>query len=165
MKLLIGICVVVLLAACGKKGQEDHPWPASVSLSSLSETQRVKVRETIAKLNTSLGEEALREDDPELPYQISISAVEAPDGDSRKAGIAIIAEESCSVQLSLLLFDDKLKGSYLTEVTWHELGHCAGLDHDPNEGELMYATTTPANELSSGAMQRFFKAFLNSAGL
>ena len=53
----------------------------------------------------------------------------------------------------------------LESVLWHELGHCAGLVHVPQTGEIMYAYTNAFSTYSSDALSRFFTAITSSAGL
>ena len=81
----------------------------------------------------------------------------------RRAGYATMEGDSCLVELAERLFTTH--EVYRKTVVWHELGHCAGLDHDPRDGEVMSATTSAFDGYDAATLQHFMDEFEASAGL
>lgn len=71
------------------------------------------------------------------------------------AGMTQKGAETCSVDISTELFKSD-RESYMDSVVWHELGHCAGLNHNPNKGTMMYAIAKPFSTLATSAVKDFF---------
>lgn len=85
-----------------------------------------------------------------------------PEQTSAIAGRATVEGDKCVVQISSIVANDD---SLLVPVLWHELGHCAGLSHDPTKGEVMYKVTYSMREYDKPAFDRFFTHVLEASGL
>lgn len=97
-------------------------------------------------------------------YPITITVrdpwAEAPS----RAGYATVEDDKCTIEISRVVFEaDKV--DYRKPVIWHELGHCAGLSHDPKEGEVMYRSSSELKNYTADALTRFYQEVLSSIGM
>lgn len=153
--------VLFLIAGCGNNRQ----WPATiVSTQGFSPTQLQALQSAIGSLNSQSKRILITSSGGPKSFPISISLVGPDQATENRAGCATVDSNQCSVQLSTLLFESDYAGD-LESVVWHELGHCAGLVHVPQSGEIMYAYTNSFSSYSSGALSRFFASIIGSSGL
>lgn len=162
-KLPVIVSLLLLLVACGRQ-EGRAPWPAKVtSLEGLSDNELGLVRGAISSLNGQAGK-TLVEEGHQDGYHIVIKKVDGTDWPKTRAGYATVAGSSCTIELSKQIFENK-KADLISSVVWHELGHCSGLGHDPQEGEMMSAITSPFISYSKEVLSRFLEEMSQSAGL
>jgi hypothetical protein len=130
-----------------------------------SNEQRQAILQALQDLNTSAGRTIIRiEEGRQENYPVSFHlAAPTPETENR-AGEATVASDSCSIEISSRVFDPTYV-STLQAVVWHELGHCAGLLHVPDPGEIMYRITNGFSTYQAAALDRFYRAILGSAQL
>jgi hypothetical protein len=167
MRKLLFIVACFLLTGCGKNRHSYLKWPTALaSLEGFSDNQREHVMDAIAQLNvkvrrTLITPSGLNTQDSGSPIFIRFEE-NIPERTNVIAGRATVDDEKCVVQISSVVADDI---SLLVPVLWHELGHCAGLDHDPKQGELMYKTTYAMKSYDDAKIERFFAHVLEASGL
>ncbi len=168
MRKLVWIAALFLFIGCGKKGHYLN-WPATLGgIEGFSEKQKEQVLGAIGELNgkvrrTVLSPSALQSSDGDEGSPIYIKFADSiPERTNVIAGRATVDGEKCVVLISSVVADNN---DLLLPVLWHELGHCAGLDHDPLEGEIMYKTTRPIKSYDEAAQSRFFAKVLEASGL
>ena len=164
-KLKIGFLILslVLFSGCGRK-QAPAPWPATVRFEGLTQSEINSVRESLNKFSDSFGSEVFFFDERVSQFQISIGKLGNSEATSSKAGLATFDDSSCKVELNNLIFQSDYS-SYLEPVVWHELGHCAGMEHNPKSGELMYHIASPQSLYTEEAIHRFWSAFSGLTGI
>lgn len=169
MRKLVWIAALFLFVGCGKKGHSYLTWPATLgSLEGFSDSQKEHVLGAISELNgkirrTIVSPTALQSSGTEEGSPIYIKfADRIPERTNVIAGRATVDGEKCVILISSVVADNK---ELLEPVLWHELGHCAGLDHDPLEGEIMYKTTGPMKNYDEATQSRFFAKVLEASGL
>jgi len=158
------LLVIFLACACGKTNKDHAPWPATISFSALKDSERMALTDTLKGFSKSLGTDVFFFDERPSHFQIVISLLSAEDKNSSKAGLATYDGTFCKVELNESVFSESYR-SYLEPVLWHELGHCAGMDHDPKLGELMYYLASPKNFYTVDAISRFMEVFRNLTSL
>lgn len=131
MKYLI---FALLLCSCGHKPTKT--WPASIQgMSGFTKAQKDEVLSYVKDLNMFMGREIVVLN-RENAFTLTFKFVPARELDTTTIGMAHTGDESCAIDLSSELFDDLV--SYTETTVWHEIGHCAGLEHiDPSSGEIM----------------------------
>lgn len=148
------------LVGCGTR-----QWPATItSMQGFSSTQQQELQSALDDLNSQAPKPLFTTRSGPTTYPISISLVAPTQATENRAGCATVDANQCVVQLSSLLFEDEYADD-LESVVWHELGHCAGLVHVPQQGEVMFAYTNAFSTYSSGALSRFLMSITSSAGL
>ena len=160
----LGVALVVLTAlGCGKKGHS--PWPAAVvSLEGFDESQHDTLTKTLEELNVRVARTVVAQTVSENAYPITIRMVDGWKEAPSRAGYATVSADGCVIELSGVVFTEA-RTDYVRPVVWHELGHCAGLTHTTSSGEVMSAASAPLPSYSTEALDRFYRAFLASAGL
>jgi len=167
MRLLSAVLVVFLVAACGKTGHSSRGgWPAAlVALENFPSAEHSRVEEAVKQLNERALRPILMEQGTTGGgYPVTIRFREPWPEAPNRAGYATIEDDRCTVEISSVLFEATFK-DYLFPVIWHEVGHCAGLEHIPQEGEVMYKYSGALGSYTEGAIQRFFGTLLSQAGL
>ena len=164
------LIVSFMIIGCGKNRHSYLQWPATLGgLEGFSESQRQAVLAAIVEIN--LKSEHTLIEAPELKTQSTSNSgspiffrftADIPEQTKVIAGRATVDSDRCDVQISSAVIDNN---ALLVPVIFHELGHCAGLDHNPNKGEIMYAITYSMKTYYQAAFSRFFVAFLESSGL
>jgi len=158
-----------LLVACGK---ERH-WPAEItSCENCTQEETDLVFSSVEELNSKSGSNlvALKKDSAETKFAIklffvdSVALQESSESKNTRAGLATVYPDRCEVQLSRDLHKAE-NSHYFKAVLWHEMGHCAGLDHDKNEEDLMFSVTKKFQAYTDETLIRFFNKFKQSAGL
>ncbi len=159
--------VALTVVGCGTQRTE---WPAYVtSLDGFSEEELQEVRMSIDKLNAESDRPlVILDGEPaQTSYLIHIERSNPWPNEPLTAGITMRDDDLCSVALSTELFKSE-RANYVDSVVWHELGHCAGLTHNPTEGSMMFATAKPFTFFSSDALRSFIQDVeksLSSEGL
>lgn len=153
------LLIVLVGTACSKKGLPGGPG-AVVAYENFSEDQRKLLVNTIADLNASAGSTIVETSANGTSFPITIALVDPPKESPNRAGYAILDGEKCTVQLSRPVFSPN-RADYVKSVLWHELGHCFGLTHDPQEGQVMYYSAEPFASYKSDSLKRFYSEVLN----
>jgi len=160
----VWIVVVLLVIGCGNKRPSSEAWPAMVvPVDSFSDVQKEELRDIADELNTLSGQTLVTEGEPQPGFSISILLVDPPENKRNRAGYATLTDEGCEIQLSKFLYEPTRK-DYLRAVFLHELGHCAGLDHDNDPTSLMYPTTNRYSEYTPEALSQFAAKVLQALG-
>ena len=93
-------------------------------------------------------------------YPVTVTVVNnAP---PNRMGHAIAAIDGCKIELTSSILDDKDR---VKAVMIHELGHCAGLEHSPVDGDVMYAYTVGWSNYSQDSVQSFAHRLLGSVAV
>lgn len=158
------VAVVFLVIGCGKNGPSEKSWPARISgHENFTEKEWAQVTEAIDYLNRGAGQILVSDDSNQNGLPIFFRKVQAPKENRRRAGLAIISSEDCTIELSDMIFKG-LTTEYVTPVVDHEIGHCAGLEHTSSEKDIMSATTLRLNEYPPSAITFFFSSFKSILG-
>lgn len=145
------IIFLLLLPSCAKK----ITWPASVNLQGLNDLEAQGVINTLKDLSQSSKKELFYFDgDKSDSLKIVITKMDYAHN-STHLGQATPTGATCLIQLNEVVFQDSY-GSFFVPVLYHEVGHCAGMGHDPKEGEIMYHVGAPKDYYADAAYQRFF---------
>lgn len=170
MRKLFWLAILVVLTSCGKNGAPRLSWPATLGgMEGFSDTQRESVKSAISQLNLKIkrtmvspaGLQTQNGSSEGSPIYFRF-ADSIPEQKNVIAGRATVDGEKCIVQISSVVADNN---ELLVPVIWHELGHCAGLDHDPKAGEVMYASTVSMKNYDQATLGRFFTHVLEASGL
>lgn len=155
------------VTACGNLSNSSTGWPARlVAVDGGSEAATATLRDDLSDLSAAAGRQLFFEGETmESRPILKITIRRVPDWRDapRRAGYATTAGDTCLVELA-----DRLFGThrdFRKTVVWHELGHCAGLEHDDQTGEIMSATTSTFSSYDATAIKRFIESFEHSAGL
>lgn len=171
MRKLFWFAVLVVLTSCGKNGAPHLSWPATIGgLEGFSDTQRAAVMSAISQLNLKIKRTMVSPAGLQTQSGTSSGgspiyfrfADSIPEQKNVIAGRATVDGEKCVVQISSVVADNN---ELLVPVVWHELGHCAGLDHDPKVGEVMYASTGSMKNYDAATLGRYFAHVLEASGL
>jgi hypothetical protein len=172
MRKLLLVIACFLIAGCSKKGHSYLQWPATLGgLEGFSEPQKERILGAISDLNlkirrTVVAPQGLQTQDSSSgsdgsPIFIRFEQ-DIPEQKNVIAGRATVDGEKCVIQISSVVADND---DLLVPVLWHEVGHCAGLDHDPSKGEIMYKTTYTMDHYDESTLNRFFAKVLEASGL
>jgi hypothetical protein len=159
---LVQLTIVFLTLSCGKK--EVLPWPAQVQLVGLSQAETTIVMNSLKGFSDARPGTTFYYDSHPQQFQITISKLDPTSDNSSKAGLATYDNTFCKVQINDLIFTDSYS-DYVDPVVWHELGHCSGMVHSPNEKDIMYYTARPKSYYTTNAIQNFFSSFANLINL
>ena len=161
---IVGFFLLITLAGCGLKGPDKSPWPASVHFAQLSETETESITASLKTLSKEVGTDLFYFDDRPNQFQITVTKMGATDISNSKAGLATYNETYCKVQLNEIVLDDSYS-FYLKSVLWHEIGHCSGMSHNTNSGEIMYYIASPFESYTAEAFSNFFQSILSFTSL
>jgi len=166
MRTLLAIIVVVLVVGCGKNRPAPGTWPARViGHEGFSEEQWASIKGAVDYLNTGAGKKLVyQEGETGGDYPITFKFVENSADHSSRAGLAIFDDESCTIEVSSVVFLTA-NADTLVPVINHELGHCAGLEHDPQAGQVMYRSATTLKAYTPDSLGRFFNEVVINVGL
>ena len=169
MRKLLWLAAAVVLTSCGRNGSLRLSWPTTIGgLEGFSDTQREAVMGAISQLNvkikrTMVSPAGLQTQESEEGSPIYFRFAEnIPEQKKVIAGRATVDGEKCVIQISSVVANNN---ELLVPVIWHELGHCAGLDHDPKSGEVMYSSTVSMKNYNEATLGRFFDRVLEASGL
>ena len=161
------LLVAPFVTACGNLSNSSTGWPARlVAVDGGSADATDALRSDLADLVEAAGRELLFEGDVQESrpvLKITIRRVADWKDAPRRAGYATLEGDSCLVELA-----DRLFGTHREvrkTVVWHEIGHCAGLDHDDRDGEIMSATSSTFASYEPAVIAEFVDAFERSSGL
>lgn len=158
---LTAVCVCML--GCAKL-RSGRPWPAQISsITGFEDSERNQVIESLRSLNVVAGRTAVEVDSPVRGFSIAIEKRLPPEDKPYRAGLATFDDSHCTIEISprvLTQYKD-----YLSSVLWHEIGHCGGLDHNDEKGELMYHTSDRFERYSTDSLTRFFTALFSRVPL
>lgn len=129
-----------------------------------SDSQQTQIRTALEEMNTDAKKRVIEVNGAHDHFPVTITLRDPwPEAPSR-AGYATMTPDGCLVEISTDVMR-RGKEDYIRPVLWHELGHCAGLQHDPKEGEVMYKISEPFDTYSSDAFTRFWGTILRAASL
>lgn len=158
------IIVSLLLIGCGKP-VERAPWPGHLrNISGFSESEKARILSAIESLNEKAGKEILSENESDSNFSVEIQKVSAASWPQSRAGFATVKTTDCKIEISDALFTNN-KSDFLYPVVWHEIGHCAGLDHSSEEGAIMAPTTSILASYPSNIITKFIDRMRESAGI
>lgn len=166
MRALLAVFVIVLVAGCGKNRPAPGSWPAQiVGHEGFTDNQWSDIKGAVDYLNTGSGKKLVfQEGETGGNYPITFKYVENSADHTSRAGLAIFDDESCTIEVSSVVFAIA-NHETLIPVINHELGHCAGLEHDPQQGQVMYRSATSLKAYSSDSLGRFFQEVLINVGM
>ena len=157
--------VVFLIVGCGQNRHLADAWPASIaSISGFSQGEQTELVEALAELNAGVGQTILTPTPAGEAYPIHFQLVDDFEGHPLRAGFATRSADQCVIRISREVFDESKKPFFLSVVI-HEVGHCGGLRHVTDEGEIMYTSSVPFSHYGVDARERFFRDLLTSTGL
>lgn len=157
--------VCALVVGCGKNRPIPGGWPAYIAgHEGFSEEQWSEVLAGVAYLNNGCKDELVHPEGSGSGYPLHFKLVETEEDKKRRAGLAIVEEEQCTIEISKVVFSEQ-HARVRIPVIIHELGHCAGLDHETDSGAVMYRTTAALDSYSAGALDHFFHTVRQSLGL
>jgi len=156
------IILALILSSCGH--MPTRTWPAIISsMNGFTDAQRAEVIKYVYDLNAFVGHDIIVLDRANA-FVITFKFVNERELDAETIGVAHTDDYKCDIDLSSLLFDD-LK-PYAKSTTWHEIGHCAGLDHiAPRSGEIMSPEALPFYEYGAKELFRFKTDILKAIGV
>ncbi|MBI4404712.1 MAG: matrixin family metalloprotease [Deltaproteobacteria bacterium] len=80
-----------------------------------------------------------------------------------RVGLATRDECGCTIQLSEKIFNPSKQ--LFKSVTFHELGHCAGLNHSSQTGDIMFPVAYPFHSYTAPAFDKFLDDLSMIAGV
>ena len=147
------LSVFIVVSGCG--AFRHLTWPAHVSGVEGFETNSQKgLFSAIDYFNQNAGAQLVDPQSSNEGFPIYFVEVESSPESPRRAGLAIVEDDRCTIELVRELFDD-IHRDTIVPVVAHELGHCAGLGHDPTKGEIMYESAGPLSTYTKNAITRF----------
>ncbi len=166
MRLWVSLVVVVLVVGCGKNRPMPGTWPAQItSHTGFTDEQWNKIQGAVDYMNTGAGKKLIYDEGEQGGiYPIYFKLVENGTDHATRAGLAIFDSETCTIEVSTLVF---MAGNQdtLIPVINHELGHCAGLEHDPQVGQIMYQSATNLKAYTRDAFSKFFTRVEQNIGM
>jgi len=164
MRKVAVVIVALLITACGKNRQSSIPWPAVITnFERFSEAQKEQLLTAVNDLNTQAGKTVITTSEG-TGFPISLKLVEPTEDTKTRAGYAILEDDKCNIEISTIVFEPG-RADVIKPVLWHEIGHCVGLTHDPQQGEIMFRITSGFTTYTKEAVQRFLYTMLTSAQL
>ena len=97
-------------------------------------------------------------------FPLHFKFVDTDNSNKIHAAYTTLSDADCTTEFYSQLFNSSNSG-LVDLVVRHELGHCAGLNHDPNPGQIMYAVASPFSTYSLTANERFFTEVISSTGV
>ncbi|MBY0372257.1 matrixin family metalloprotease [bacterium] len=174
--------VVLVLSGCGQWRATALRWPARInSMQGFDSSESSAVHTVITSLNSQIGLSILNisggtgsdinirfvtsfDSEVAAASHVDYAYIKMPGrgiAGTRIAGRATLTAENCLIELGDFIFNDD---ELMQAVLWHEIGHCGGLQHVKEDGEIMSPVTKPFNQYSSDKVQRFFGDLLASIG-
>lgn len=158
------LVLLVLVSACGQKSEEKSPWPASVHFENLSDSEQSQAVESLKQMSNTLGVELFSFESRPGQFQLTITRMAPAGENTSKAGLATYNGTFCKVELNELVLQTSYS-SYFEPVLWHEIGHCSGMEHVQNSGEIMFPYASPKSFYSESAISSFFDSLLKHTSL
>lgn len=161
------VLVAPFVTACGNLSNSSTGWPAQlVAVEAGGDDDEALLRSDLHELATAAKKELFLDGAPmgsAAVLKVTIRRVPDWADAPRRAGYATMEGDTCLVELAERLFVSR--HAYRKTVVWHELGHCAGMEHDTEEGEVMSPTTSSFDTYDETTLERFVAEFEKSAGL
>lgn len=134
------LCLFLLI------GCKPAQWPANITVDSqYSEAIQKELEELDGYFKPGLTNSL---DKTHFKISVTVFGLEEP-----TLGMAMPGDQSCGIILNEELFT--IYKDRLRTVVWHEIGHCAGLDHSSKSSDIMYYAAGPFDEYSKEAINRF----------
>jgi hypothetical protein len=156
------VILILLLCSCGHT--PPRTWPATISsMTGFTDSQKSEVMGYVKDLNTLVGHDIVvlsRENS----YVLTFKFVDYRELNTDTIGMAHVGGNACGIDLSSELFD--VLTDHAKTTVWHEIGHCAGLDHiDPKIGEIMSPEAMAFYMYGPKQLDRFRTDILTSLGI
>ncbi len=167
------LSVIVMVSRCGNNGQSSLSWPAHItSYQGFSAAQVAVLKDAISEFNDHAGVQLLEDNPNGTGSGISVVLVTslAPqknsshDALSQLAGRATLEDGDCQVEIAEFVLEETGR-ELVKPVTWHELGHCAGLTHVAQQGQIMFRSSMSLPRYDESAVGSFFETLLRSIGM
>lgn len=185
LRLAFLVTGVLITSGCGDYSQATGAWPAAViSLTGFNAEDSLLLENQLAALNETADQTVVTFNSG-AGATISIRFVEEIEGAAiaspsmveihsggrgvtgqkvyQIAGRAIVSGAKCEIELAHFTRTSQ-KGALFRPVLWHEVGHCAGLNHVTEEGELMSPVTLTESNYNDEKIARFVKNLLTAIG-
>ncbi len=164
MRYLWLLVVVVVVSGCGNNRPSPGQWPAAVvSVENFSPDQTATLNAALKEMNIHVHRTIVQPEGTTAGYPIRIKLrepwPEAPD----RAGYATVESDRCTIELSNVIYKNA-DTDYIKPVVWHEMGHCAGLQHVATQGEIMYPSSNKLAAYTQDQISRFYSEVLSSIG-
>lgn len=141
------LCLLLLV------GCKSAPWPARIAI---GEEHRSEIIESLKDLNNYFKPNLVGSLN-ELNYSIDVTTFDLEDP---VLGLANPQQNSCAIILSERLFHEYEET--LKTVVWHEIGHCAGLEHSKKEGDIMYYQASEFSRYTKESIYNFVADVITS---
>lgn len=126
------LLILLLLTSCGRA---DYTWPSVVIVSpNTPPALTYMATRSILDLNKYIGEDVVKFNiTTETLTAYPLVIIFAENDDQRRAGLATIYNEVCYITV----YPVAVARDLVKTVLWHEIGHCAGLMHLSESGQIM----------------------------
>lgn len=140
-------------------GRADFTWPALIRIApNTSPHESYLAINSIKDLNTFMGFEVTKFAlDAETVTAYTVVVNFSPTNNKGKAGLAAVYGDICFITIYPVAVNLNL----VKATMWHEIGHCAGLLHVEQSGEIMSTAVTEFPHYSQDKLL-FFKNQLKS---
>ncbi|NBP13526.1 hypothetical protein EBU95_03890 [bacterium] len=156
----INIYIALLTVALTSCSHQKSIWPAKiVGFKNFTYEEINEINNYIKDLNTKSlsvenGKEIINSKVNDENYKILIKFIdEDTKTSSRVAGTALRLAHKCIISIYPVCFEKQL----LKTVLWHELGHCAKLNHNETQSSIMYKTAKPFVHYTEENIEDFIK--------
>jgi hypothetical protein len=186
---LVLIGVTFFLCACDNFGQTTLTFPAHIASVQALESERPLVQSEVEALIEKVGSQFLVfTNSPSSQSTVTIHVVDqfapatngarshsdltsvflnggnfqgrAMASKNRTAGRATRYNGECLIEIGRFVVE--YGETLLGPVLWHEIGHCAGLEHTEAAGELMSRITYPMHHYDTDHIERFVQSLLTA---
>ena len=152
--LFLAVIVVSLMGNCAKI-RPSPSWPARIApFSGFDPEEASSIQEAIEAFanQAPLNARLITMDEGGFPIYFTKDA--SLDSTQNRAGLATLDRLHCIIALAPRVF--LTYRTHLKSVVWHEMGHCAGLEHSDLEGDIMYRTSKQFAWYTEKSIERFF---------
>ncbi len=157
------LTVFVFASGCAKI-RPERPWPAKIiQLAGFDAAEEVTVISALTSFNETSGRTIVEIENSEAGYPITLEKKDPPTDKPFRAGLATYESSQCKIEISPRVFSQY--PNYLKSVLWHEMGHCAGLEHSEDQEDIMFHTSSKFENYSDASLHRFFDALFSIVSL